>query len=206
MLVQISSKIDRAMHSATSASGLPHDGYGSGDTGSDDCDDSDEYATMPAAVVTPSSQHRSASSSGFKSPGRSFHTMTPSRKVVPHINTGAKSPASSASKTPRPPSTVSGKRSSCSSLAQKTPSRPSQSLAGLTTRTAASSVSAKSTGTSRKSGKCFVHRRLVLLLQPEYDIASLYMVSFFCFVTKACARRPGAAASAAPCLQGRQAS
>ena len=31
--------------------------------------------------------------------------------------------------------------------------------------------------------------------QPEYDIASLYMVSFYCFVTKACARRPGAAAS-----------
>ncbi len=31
--------------------------------------------------------------------------------------------------------------------------------------------------------------------QPEYDIASLYMVSVYCFVTKACARRPGAAAS-----------
>ena len=30
---------------------------------------------------------------------------------------------------------------------------------------------------------------------PEYDIPSLYMVSFYCFVTKACARRPGAAAS-----------
>jgi hypothetical protein len=29
----------------------------------------------------------------------------------------------------------------------------------------------------------------------EYDIASLYMVSFYYFVTKACARRPGAAAS-----------
>ena len=29
----------------------------------------------------------------------------------------------------------------------------------------------------------------------EYDIASLYMVSFYCFVTEACARRPGAAAS-----------
>ncbi len=29
----------------------------------------------------------------------------------------------------------------------------------------------------------------------EYDRASLYMVSFNCFVTKACARRPGAAAS-----------
>ena len=29
----------------------------------------------------------------------------------------------------------------------------------------------------------------------EYDIASLYMVSFYCFVTKACARRPSAAAS-----------
>ena len=29
----------------------------------------------------------------------------------------------------------------------------------------------------------------------EYDIASLHMVSFYCFVTKACARRPGAAAS-----------
>jgi hypothetical protein len=29
----------------------------------------------------------------------------------------------------------------------------------------------------------------------EYDIASLYMVSFYCFVTKACDRRPGAAAS-----------
>ncbi len=27
--------------------------------------------------------------------------------------------------------------------------------------------------------------------QPEYDIASLYMVSFYSFVTKACARRPG---------------
>jgi hypothetical protein len=30
---------------------------------------------------------------------------------------------------------------------------------------------------------------------PEYDIASLYMVSFYCFVTKACVRRPSAAAS-----------
>ncbi len=30
---------------------------------------------------------------------------------------------------------------------------------------------------------------------PEYDIASLYTVSFYCFVTKACARRPGTAAS-----------
>jgi hypothetical protein len=30
---------------------------------------------------------------------------------------------------------------------------------------------------------------------PKYDIASLYMVSFYCFVTKACGRRPGAAAS-----------
>ncbi len=30
---------------------------------------------------------------------------------------------------------------------------------------------------------------------PEYDIASLFMVSFYCFVIKACARRPGAAAS-----------
>ena len=29
----------------------------------------------------------------------------------------------------------------------------------------------------------------------EYDIASLYMVSSYCFVTKASARRPGAAAS-----------
>ncbi len=33
------------------------------------------------------------------------------------------------------------------------------------------------------------------LFLPEYDIASLYMVSFYCFVAKACARRPGAAAS-----------
>jgi hypothetical protein len=40
----------------------------------------------------------------------------------------------------------------------------------------------------------------------EYDIASLFLVSFYCFVTKACTRRPGAAASAAPCLLGRQAS
>ncbi len=30
----------------------------------------------------------------------------------------------------------------------------------------------------------------------EYDIVSLFMVRFYCFVTKACARRPGAAASA----------
>ncbi len=29
----------------------------------------------------------------------------------------------------------------------------------------------------------------------EYDIASLCLVSFYCFVTKTCARRPGAAAS-----------
>ncbi len=29
----------------------------------------------------------------------------------------------------------------------------------------------------------------------EYDIASLCMVSDYCFVTEACARRPGAAAS-----------
>ena len=32
-------------------------------------------------------------------------------------------------------------------------------------------------------------------LQPECDIASLFMVSVYCFVTKACVRRPGAAAS-----------
>jgi hypothetical protein len=32
-------------------------------------------------------------------------------------------------------------------------------------------------------------------LRPEYDIASLFMVSVYCFVTKTCARRPGAAAS-----------
>ena len=32
-------------------------------------------------------------------------------------------------------------------------------------------------------------------LVPEYDIASLFLVNFYCFVTKACARRPGAAAS-----------
>jgi hypothetical protein len=44
------------------------------------------------------------------------------------------------------------------------------------------------------------------MLLPEYDIASLYIVSSYCFETKSCARRPGAAASAAPCLQGRQAS
>ncbi|MFN9908439.1 MAG: hypothetical protein ACK56F_20305, partial [bacterium] len=31
--------------------------------------------------------------------------------------------------------------------------------------------------------------------QAEYDIASLYTVSVYCFVTKACARRPGAATS-----------
>ncbi len=31
--------------------------------------------------------------------------------------------------------------------------------------------------------------------EAEYDIASLYKVSCNCFVTKACARRPGAAAS-----------
>ena len=43
-------------------------------------------------------------------------------------------------------------------------------------------------------------------LLPEYDIASLYMASFYCFVTKAYARRPGAAASALHCVQGRQAS
>ena len=30
---------------------------------------------------------------------------------------------------------------------------------------------------------------------PEYDIVSLYMVSFYCFVTKAYARRPVAVAS-----------
>ena len=35
---------------------------------------------------------------------------------------------------------------------------------------------------------------------------AIYGQLFYCFVTKACARRPGAAASAAPCLQGRQAS
>jgi hypothetical protein len=33
------------------------------------------------------------------------------------------------------------------------------------------------------------------LCRSEYDIASLYIVSFHCFVIKACARRPGAAAS-----------
>ena len=48
--------------------------------------------------------------------------------------------------------------------------------------------------------------------QSEYDIASPYMVSFYYFVTKACEglAQPQAwsvgDASAAPCLQGRQAS
>jgi hypothetical protein len=42
--------------------------------------------------------------------------------------------------------------------------------------------------------------RLVMLLETcarkaEYDIASLFMASVYCVVTKACARRPGAAAS-----------
>ncbi len=37
--------------------------------------------------------------------------------------------------------------------------------------------------------------QLLLVLCAEYDIASLYMASVYCFVTKACARRPGAAAS-----------
>ena len=32
---------------------------------------------------------------------------------------------------------------------------------------------------------------------PEYDIASLYMVSVYCFVTKACTRRSGTTASQA---------
>ncbi len=35
---------------------------------------------------------------------------------------------------------------------------------------------------------------------PEYDIASLFLVSFYCFVTKACARRPGAASQAFSCM------
>jgi hypothetical protein len=30
---------------------------------------------------------------------------------------------------------------------------------------------------------------------PEYDVASLYLVSFYSYVTKACARRPGATAN-----------
>jgi hypothetical protein len=40
----------------------------------------------------------------------------------------------------------------------------------------------------------YLHTQRVQL-QPEYDIASLCMVSFYCFVIKACAKRPGAAAS-----------
>jgi hypothetical protein len=32
-------------------------------------------------------------------------------------------------------------------------------------------------------------------VRAEYDIASLHMISFYCFVTKACVRRPGTAAS-----------
>ena len=49
---------------------------------------------------------------------------------------------------------------------------------------------------SSKARKCS-HKRKVLCCrtQTEYDIASLYMVSFYCFVAKACARRPSAAAS-----------
>ncbi len=35
----------------------------------------------------------------------------------------------------------------------------------------------------------------LVVRHAEYDIASRYMVSFYCFVTKACVRRPGAAAS-----------
>ncbi len=35
----------------------------------------------------------------------------------------------------------------------------------------------------------------VSIAYPEYDIASLFMVGVYCSVTKACARRPGAAAS-----------
>ena len=33
------------------------------------------------------------------------------------------------------------------------------------------------------------------VLVAEYDNASLFIFSFYCFMTKACARRPGAAAS-----------
>ncbi len=37
-------------------------------------------------------------------------------------------------------------------------------------------------------------RCLALVTPAEYDIASLFVVSFYCFVTKACARKTGAAA------------
>ncbi len=75
---------------------------------------------------------------------------------------------------------------------------------------------------------CLLHRHVSASLEyqevetcqwkAEYDIASLYMVSFYCFVTKACARRPARVAqpqawsegdvtvSAASYLQGQQAS
>jgi hypothetical protein len=38
-----------------------------------------------------------------------------------------------------------------------------------------------------------IYEEHILIHAPEYDIASLYMVSFYCLVTKACARKPGAA-------------
>ena len=36
---------------------------------------------------------------------------------------------------------------------------------------------------------------MIALSDQEYDITSLYAASFYCFVTKACASRPGVAAS-----------
>ena len=48
-------------------------------------------------------------------------------------------------------------------------------------------------------GRLFYDRTIMsrwhYLSLAEYDVASLYMVSIYCFVTKGCAKRPGAAAS-----------
>ena len=48
---------------------------------------------------------------------------------------------------------------------------------------------------SRRLRSTLVAAPVFFMQTAEYDIALLYMVSVYCFVTKACARRRGAAAS-----------
>jgi hypothetical protein len=153
MLVQIGFKKDRALSSQSKSVGaIPwYDDDNSGCTGSE----GDEDVSRAVPTVTPRLRRRAASSVSSKSPSRSFATTpsrkTPAKSTQAAYGAAAPSPFSSAGTTPRPPPPLSGKRTSCGSAGHKTPVRAaSSSFAAQATRTAASSVSVKSTGKSAR--------------------------------------------------------
>ncbi len=69
----------------------------------------------------------------------------------------------------------------------------SEALPGYNLETAVTISAVGDATIAPPTGTCIVHQHDATA--AEYDIASLHMVSVYCFVTKACARRPGAAAS-----------